>query len=195
MHGAVPHTAEWWSAQQSLASQLGLQALLCHLVGLRATCARSLTIEMDSSSIELQHFDPLPLSIQVGPPVMPFRLTRSIQHFLTPLGVDGRFSGALRGAAECMAQAHKCPLGLWLDFLSQLESSEQSLHYHANVPWNATGIEAESRACDLSPDVARSRGQSSQRIVHVCEHVQMLIARATSADHLQRMPPAWMAWL
>jgi hypothetical protein len=195
VHAALPDSAAWWNAQRSLVSQLGLQASLCHVIGMRATSAWSLAIQRDSGSVEMLGFDPQPLRcLQVGAPTMPFRLTRNVQHLLNPFGVDGRFSGALCAAVACIAVAHECPLGHWLDFLSSIQSVDIGLQNQATVPWDATGVEAEARACDLAPNIIVGRARTTQT-ADVSTNVHMLIDLATSIDHLHMMAPTWMAFL
>lgn len=122
MAAAMPSPVELWTLQRRLASQLGLHALLCHALKLRSTQPSSLVFRLDQAAVELSQFDlPLPPFAAAANAAMPFRLTRNLLHFITPLGVDGAFSGAFSAAAECMAQRRKCPLELWLDLLSRPE--------------------------------------------------------------------------
>jgi len=219
MHLAMPSPFELWALQRRLASQLGLHALLCHSLKLRATSPSSIILRQDHAAIELSQFDlPLQSTSAAAVGTMPFRLTRNLLHFITPLGVDGAFSGSFSAAAECMAQHRKSPLVAWLDILSRAEdptdeepsggdvmevdgTSKSDLR--GLVPWGAEPVEALSVVADLSPELAVQRkteysktmvsGKGNTADVHA--GLRVLIEEATDIDKLQAMPPAWQPWL
>ena len=113
---------------------------------------------------------------------VPFRLTRNLQHFLAPHAVDGAFAAAACAAAGALSAAPAAPLELWVDFLGG-----------QHAPWAATGAEAAARVRELSPELAVRKAEvAAAADVHA--KVRELIAQATSASSLMKMPPAFGAW-
>mmetsp|Transcript_15954 Transcript_15954/g.41993 ORF Transcript_15954/g.41993 Transcript_15954/m.41993 type:complete len:549 (-) Transcript_15954:277-1923(-) len=221
MARAMPSPAELWALQRRLASQLGLHALLCHALRLRATHPSSLVLRRDHAAVEYEQFDmPRDRAPLAASSAMPFRLTRNLIHLISPLGVDGGFAGAFSAAAECMAQRRKCPLGQWLDLLSRPEDPDDDgagagradamdvdgapppAAGSALVPWGALPADAIAAVSALSPELAVQRkadnkglppGKATAADVHA--GLRALIDEATDADKLQAMPPAWQPWL
>jgi hypothetical protein len=172
-------------------------------------------LQYDLAALELSQFDQPPPNPSMGAggfelAAVPFRLTRNLLHFVTPLGVDGAFSGAFCAAAECMSQQRKCPLGLWLDLLSRPEAAApgedgagHGLLVPGLVPWGVDPDEATARVVELSPELAVRRrheagkplavGKGAAADVHA--GLRQLIEEATSTERLQLMPPAWQPWL
>ena len=213
MHAGAASAAELWELQRGFTSQLGLHALLCHALGLRATQPTSLLISRDSGGVPLTEFD-LPAAAAAsavvpagggggdGPAApVPFRLSRNLVHFVAPFGVEGAFSASFSAAAECCADEHKCPLELWLDFLAQPEDATAAAggdgadalgHF---PPWSATGAVAAARMRELSPQLIVRAHHPKRHEADVHAKLRALIDQATSVDRLAEMPPAWQPWL
>ena len=151
---------------------------------------------------ELVEYSPPALS--AGCDAVPFRLTRLLQNFITPLGIDGAFSGAICAASECLAAHQKCPLPLWLDALARPEDSRTGEADSAAagvadglVPWGADGKSAAARVRELSPVLATRSVAKGDGLANVDVHrqVRSLVDAATSPENLWSMPSAFQAWL
>ena len=117
---------------------------MCHVLKLRATHAGSIVFRRDQvallsdtiiitvcllqctvfavaqAALEYSQFSmPLADASAVAVAQMPFRLSRNLLHFVTPLGVNGVFTGSFSAAAESMARRRKCPVSMWLALLSR----------------------------------------------------------------------------
>jgi len=122
LHGCAPSAGVQWELQRRITSQLGLHALLTHALQLRTLTPETIILRRDAGAAELLEFAlvaPTAAHEAASAPSVPFRLTRALQQFITPLGIDGPFSGAFCAAAECFANHSKCPLSQWLDALAR----------------------------------------------------------------------------
>ena len=216
LHGTAPNAGSMWELQRRLTSQLGVQALLTYVLGLRAGTPQSIVLRRDLGSADLLEFgheclgggipgaSPLPninneLCNVAG---VPFRLTRGMLHLMSPLGLSGPFTGAICAAAECLANHSKCPLPLWMDTLARPEQNSAGEDSAAAgraqglVPWGTTGEAAAARVRELSPVLlTRSKKQGTEHKVDVHEAVQGLIDAATNIDAMCAMPSAFQAWI
>ena len=210
---AAPSAGAVWELQRRLTSQIGLHALLTHTLGLRAATPHAIVLRRDLGCADLVDFGHETLTIPAGgnddeaEPAVPFRLTRGLQQFISPLGIAGPFAGAICAAAECLGSPTKCPLPLWMASLSRPEghadgkatvddSPEAGLQAKL-VPWRASGEEAASRMRELSPVLLTRAVPNKAAVGNVDVHakVQSLIDAATSADTMYTMPSAFQAWL
>lgn len=212
LHAHAPSAGTLWQLQRRLASQLGLHALFTYALAMRSVTPEAIVLRRDTGAAELVHFS-LPESRMAGGgggvpavgPSVPFRLTRMLQQFITPLGIDGPFSGAIGAAAECLANRAKCPLPLWLDALARPEHSSAVWDSEADtascglelgiVPWEARGETAATRVRELSPLLLARAAPAKGASADVHAKVRSLVEAATSVDNLSAMPPAFQAWL
>jgi len=193
---AVPSAIQQWELIRGLCAQLGLHALLCHTLGLRALQPSSLVFSLSQGALALGTFDSPALPPPQGTPaVVPpsFRLTRNLQRLATPFGVDGAFSASFSAGAECLAHPRKCPIELWLTALAAPEEDGASgAHIRFLPPWSAPPSLAAARARELAPsELVKKMGKDAD--VHAS--LRALVAEATSEETLTRQPPAWQAWL
>ena len=211
IHARAPSASVLWEVQRRLSSQLGLHALLTYALKMRTTTPDTLILRRDSGSAEFIDFGPLApgsstpviAADDAAETAIPFRLTRTLQQFITPLGIDGPYSGAMCAAAECLSNRSKCALPLWLDALARPEGGSTAAREDTAaaglaaglVPWGASGDAAAERMRELSP-VLVARGASTKGpAVDVHAKVRMLVEAATSQDNLAAMPSAFQAWL
>ena len=195
----APSAEEAWELQRSATAQLGLHALFTYALGLRVGSAHTTLIARDTGNLLLTDFalPAAPPAADAPPAAVPFRLTRSLLHFVSPFGVDGAFSGAFSAAAECCADEAKCPLELWLDYLGQPEPGPAAAadalgHF---PPWSATGSAAAARMRELSPQLIVRKHHPKRHQADVHEKLRSLIDLATAPGSLAEMPPAWQPWL
>ena len=106
LHGLTPSAGAYWELQRRPASQPGPHARLTPAFSLRTSLPHSIVLRRDVGAAELVEYSPPALS--AGCDAVPFRLTRLLQNFITPLGIDGAFSGAICAASECLAAHQKC---------------------------------------------------------------------------------------
>jgi hypothetical protein len=199
LRDGAPSAEDAWELQRSATAQLGLHALLTYALGLRVGSAHTTLIARDTGNLLLTDFalPAAPLAADAPPTAVPFRLTRSLLHFVSPFGVDGAFSGAFSAAAECCADETKCPLELWLDYLGQPEPGPAAAadalgHF---PPWSATGSVAAARMRELSPQLIVRKHYPKRHQADVHEKLRSLIDQATAPGSLAEMPPAWQPWL
>jgi transformation/transcription domain-associated protein len=215
LHGCTPSVGSFWELQRRLTSQLGLHALLTYTLGLRTATPHNVVLRRDVGTAELVDFGPT-----VGMPdeahaaengglgLVPFRLTRTLQHLVTPLSIDGAFAGAMCAAAECFANETKVPISLWLDALARPEEerSEASQDSAAAgllegvVPWVSSGEDAADRLRSLSPvaivrAAPKAAPPATASTADVHGPVRRLVAAAISPDNLAAMPSSFQAWL
>ena len=216
LFSTAPSAGSLWELQRRLTSQLGLHALLTHTLALRAATPHAIILRRDLGSADLLDFGHESLGggvpgggggADVGDTdgaalfgLAPFRLTRGLQHLISPLGIAGPFAGAICAAAECLANSAKCPLPLWMDLLARPEEHAAVDGAAAGladglVPWCASGEAAASRMRLLSP-VLLTRGAANKTAeVDVHAKVHALVEAATSMDNLCAMPSAFQAWI
>jgi len=212
LHGCAPSAGVQWELQRRITSQLGLHALLTHALQLRTLTPETIILRRDAGAAELLEFAlvaPTAAHEAASAPSVPFRLTRALQQFITPLGIDGPFSGAFCAAAECFANHSKCPLSQWLDALARSEhggggrdsatSAAGAAAAADLVPWGVSGAQAAERMQQLSPALltraAPSKGPSADVHTDVHANVRALVEAATNPDALSAMPSAFQAWL
>jgi len=194
---ALPSAVQQWELTRALTAQLGLHALLCHGLGLRALHPSSLVFSRATGAVALVAFDtattPAGATGTPPPPPLPFRLTRNLQRLATPFGVEGAFSASLCAAAECFAQQRKCHLELWLAALAAPEEDGATgAPIRFAPPWAAAPALAAARVHELSPaECVKKMGKKAD--VHA--NLRALVAEATNEEALARQPPAWQAWL
>jgi len=208
LYGCAPSAGVLWDLQRRITSQLGLHALLTHALQLSATLPETIVLRRDTGAVELLEFtsfgagaspkDVMPID------EVPFRLTRTLQQFITPLGIDGPFSGAFCAAAECLANQNKCPLPQWLDALARREGgpsggdpddTASAALAQGLVPWGCSGLKAAERVQNLSPVLLARSAAGNRPMADVHAKVRSLIDAATNTDNLCAMPSGWMAWL
>ena len=204
-----------WDLRRMFTSQFGLLALLSHAIGLRVQQPHSLIVLRSSGVISLREFDAIvpededarraaaaaepssamvDLSSQGKAAGVPFRLTRNLLRFVTPIGVDGSFAAAFGAAAEAFAEPRKCALAVWLDFLATPPLGPANAYADANAvaPWARKGAEAAQSVRDVAPALlVKDKGPATD--VHA--QLRALIYEATDDQTLEGMPPAWQAWL
>jgi hypothetical protein len=206
LHSLSQSAGAYWELQRRLTSQLGLHALLSHALSLRNSLPGTVLLRRDTGCAELvEHAS---RACSAGCDAVPFRLTRLMQHFVSPLGIDGAFSGAICAASECLAHHGKCPLPLWLDALSRPEEARSGSADLAAagvaegvVPWGVDGEVAAARVRELSPVLAtrgaakKADGEVGHAVVDVHQQVRSLVNAATSPENLWGMPSSFQAWL
>ena len=201
-----PSPGSSWELQRRLASHFGLNSLLTYVAGLRCTLAHLIVMRQDLGTVELVDFAQTFATESSDLIEVPFRLTPALESFISPLSIDGAFLGAMSAAAECLSNAAKCPLALWINSLSRAEhSAGMSEAGHKAVspsspltPWRIGGQEAARRVAELSPDlVARSAVTKGRAAASVDLHSKAheLIEEATRPELLFAMPSSFQAWL
>lgn len=220
LHSTAPSAGSMWELQRRLTAQLGLHALLTHALNLKTATPHSIVLRRDIGAVELLEFGldtlgggvpspatDLPATEDSDTPLynaLPFRLTRTMQQLISPLGIAGAFTGAICAAAECLADPAKAPLPLWVDTFARPEAHSADDGPSAGrrdgiVPWSTSGEAAAERMAALSPAIltraAAVNGKGSTAHVDVHAKVHALIEAATNADTLAAMPSAFQAWL
>jgi transformation/transcription domain-associated protein len=208
LYGCAPSAGVLWDLQRRITSQLGLHALLTHALQLSATLPETIVLRRDTGAVELLEFTSFGAGASPKDVVpideVPFRLTRTLQQFITPLGIDGPFSGAFCAAAECLANQNKCPLPQWLDALARREGgpsggdpddTASAALAQGLVPWGCSGLKAAERVQNLSPVLLARSAAGNRPMADVHAKVRSLIDAATNTDNLCAMPSGWMAWL
>ncbi|CAG8494971.1 1279_t:CDS:10 [Ambispora gerdemannii] len=126
---------------------------------------------------------------------VPFRFTRGIQHFMTPIGIEGVFIGSLMSIAQCLTEPEfdleqhlsvlvRDELLTW-HYVSKKPVTEPQLRQ--KVAQNVESIvkRAETLACKEERD----------KRMPVFQPLLEIIANASNPQNLAYMDVTWMQWL
>jgi transformation/transcription domain-associated protein len=136
---------------------------------------------------------------------VPFRFTRSIQHFMTPFGIDGVFTSAMMSIARCLIEP-EFDMGQYLGvfirdelitwhYMCQRLISEQQLRERVKLNVEQIVQKAKTIAC-LESDREKLSDKHlpiHQKAVNVS--LLELIAMAGNPQSLATMEVIWMQWL
>ncbi|CAG8494689.1 11619_t:CDS:10, partial [Ambispora leptoticha] len=126
---------------------------------------------------------------------VPFRFTRGIQHFMTPIGIEGVFIGSLMSIAQCLTEPEfdleqhlsvlvRDELLTW-HYVSKKPVTEPQLRQ--KVAQNVESIvkRAETLACKEERD----------KRMPVFQPLLEIVASASNLQNLASMDVTWMQWL
>ncbi|CAB4408939.1 unnamed protein product [Rhizophagus irregularis] len=136
---------------------------------------------------------------------VPFRFTRSIQHFMTPIGIEGVFISAMMSIARCLIEP-EFDMGQYLGvfirdelitwhYMCQRMISEQQLRDRVKLNVEQIVHKAKIIAC-LESDREKLLDKHLQ--IHqraVSNSLLDLIAMASNPQNLAAMEVIWMQWL
>ena len=211
MYKTLPTTNHLWSFKRTLCSQLALSAFVCTMLRIGGRAPPKLLFARDSGRVFQADFHPsfdaTTGLCESGEPV-PFRLTRNLQTFFTPFGVEGIFVMGLAAAAQALLVPRTCiDAQLALFFRDELTL----------WPWRRVTAGAGSQAAPPSADEVRVMATANVEEVLVrcrmlspspprqlvapdgsCPSVQRgastLVEAALSPKNLCRMDPTWAPW-
>jgi hypothetical protein len=203
----APSASSMFALRRRLTTNVGLNSLLNYAFSLRCDIPHSIVLRRDLGTAELLDFAPA-IGFHASPSDgVPFRLTRTMQNYISPLNIHGAFVGAMCAAAECFANQSKCPVEFWLNALSHgdavLQPTAEGTAFgpptEAIVPWSADGQTAARRVVELSPaEIARAAtavGGDAGGSVDAATTVRDLVGAATRLQNLVAMPSSYEAWL
>ncbi|KAG9303929.1 hypothetical protein G9A89_005839 [Geosiphon pyriformis] len=132
---------------------------------------------------------------------VPFRLTRSIQHFMTPIGIEGLFTGSLVAIAQCLTEPEfdleqhlsvfvRDELITW-HYVSHKPVNEPQLRQKVAQNVDAIVEKAERLGCKDETDREKSLANKAPLIQPALE----IISHATNPQNLAAMDVTWMQWL
>jgi transformation/transcription domain-associated protein len=211
MYKTLPTTNHLWSFKRTLCSQLSLSAFVCTMLRIGGRAPPKLLFARDSGRVFQADFHPSFEATsglcESGEPV-PFRLTRNLQTFFTPFGVEGIFVMGLAAAAQALLVPRTCiDAQLALFFRDELTL----------WPWRRVMSSAGSQAAPPTADEVRVMATANVEEVLVrcrvlspvpprqavapdgsCPSVQRgastLVEAALSPKNLCRMDPTWAPW-
>ena len=211
MYKTLPTTNHLWSFKRTLCSQLALSAFVCTMLRIGGRAPPKLLFARDSGRVFQADFHPsfdaTTGLCESGEPV-PFRLTRNLQTFFTPFGVEGIFVMGLAAAAQALLVPRTCiDAQLALFFRDELTL----------WPWRRVTAGVGNQAAPPTADEVRGMATANVEEVLVrcrmlspapprqlvapdgsCPSVQRgastLVEAALSPKNLCRMDPTWAPW-
>ena len=209
MYKTLPTSNHLWCFKRTLCSQLSLSAFVCTLLRIGGRAPPKLLFARDSGRVFQADFHPsfdaTTGLCESGEPV-PFRLTRNLQTFFTPFGVEGTFVMGLAAAAQALLVPRTCidaqlalffrdELTLWPwrrvstgNQVAPPSADEVRVMATANVE------EVLVRCRMLSPVPPRQAVAPDGSCPSVQRGASTLVEAALSPKNLCRMDPTWAPW-
>ncbi|CAI2169805.1 6786_t:CDS:10 [Funneliformis geosporum] len=135
---------------------------------------------------------------------VPFRFTRSIQHFITKIGIEGVFTSAMMSIARCLTEP-EFDMGQYIGvfirdelitwhYMCQKSISEQVLRNRVALNVEQVVHKAKSIAC-LESDRDKLDKHLQPHLKVVNASLLELIGHASNPQNLAAMEVIWMQWL
>ena len=200
MYKTLPSSNHLWVFKKQFAHQLALTNLVSYVFKIAGRSPKRTLFSRSTGQIQQLEFFPQydnAYTIDGNEPV-PFRLTRNLQTFLTPFGVEGVFVSAFSTAARALLEKES------------ILSSYLGLYFHDEIlswhrrrvgPEQATGpapsqlqayvannVDAVLRKLKLE-ETSKPAGT-----VHSQREVTYLVEAASSPKNLCRQPAEWHPW-
>ncbi|CAG8494359.1 1120_t:CDS:10, partial [Paraglomus occultum] len=138
--------------------------------------------------------------LMATPESVPFRLTRNLQTFMTPIGVEGVFASSLMAIGQSLIDPEfdlsqylsifvRDEVAAWF-FMNQKQCTEVQLKQKITTNVNVI----VQRARELSCKDVREKPPKDPKVI-VNHGILELIAKATNPQNLAGMDFTWMQWL
>jgi transformation/transcription domain-associated protein len=187
-----PDFTALWLFRRQFTSQIALWALMTYVLGLNKPLPHALKIVATSGHVL---FWELAFSMDGNGLLtlndrLPFRLTSSLQHFITPVGLSGIFSGCFLAGAQALADPEQ-----WLsDHAGIIVRDEMVSWAGMALP---RGLEPDSLAQRLRTNLENIQ----RRVANIAGPdggqplLDALVKGATNPALLCLNPPTWHPWL
>jgi len=196
--------SDLWTMRKQFGLQISSATFMTYTMCLSARLPSRFHISRKTGLIHVSEMLPSLSSIIpvfANPEVIPFRLTPNMQHFLTPIGVDGLLVIGLMSIGKALTEPEfemdqQLPLFLRDEVLTwyniHQQSPEVDTTFRSQVAAMVDGVvkRAESVAC--SPD--KEKDIKSIPNLTAAQAISNLISAATNPISLSRMNENYHAW-
>lgn len=191
-----------WTIRKRFTSQMAAVSFMTYIMSINQRYPHKFMISRNTGNIWMTELLP---AFTPNVPMLhnsesvPFRFTRSLQHFMTPIGIEGVFSSALMAIGRCLTEP-EFDLGQYLGifirdelitwhYMIQRPVNEQNLRQ--KVALNVEQIVNKAQAIG-SFDIEREKVSNNLKLNN---SVLELIKAATNTQNLAVMEVNWMQWL
>ncbi|KDO32636.1 hypothetical protein SPRG_19413 [Saprolegnia parasitica CBS 223.65] len=212
LHRTVPHYDDLFQFRSVFTAHLALTSFLTHILHVGERTPHKTVFSRATGRVLSCELRPnyAASGIVEASCVMPFRLTRNLQAFLTSNGVEGPFTIAIAAVAQALlSDGHEKitmnQLSLFFrdDLLSWHTSKTKSRleHTHAETHRRMMAENQVKQRVDANVKVVTDRiaalapKPARQMTPSAPTAVQELIASATNTEALSQIYPTWFPWL
>lgn len=213
MYKTLPACNHLWTFKRQFCAQLALSAFASTILKLGGRSPNKILFARDSGKVFQTDFHPQFDQhglAETGEPV-PFRLTRNLQTFFTPFGVEGCFVTSIAATAQAVLQPGMCfEAQLALFFRDQLMlwpwRRQQAVGPQVGGPGPGASApelkqialrnmeKAMERCHDIAPLLPSASAEGTPVGGSVQRGVSQLVEQALSPKNLCRMDATWWPW-
>jgi len=218
MYKTLPSCNHLWTFKKQFCSQLGLSAVLCHMMHLGGRSPNKILFTKASGRVFQMDLYPVYDNrglLECNEPV-PFRLTRNLVTFFTPFGIEGVFASSMAVSAAAGLQPRsnlRHVLSLFFrDDIMSAQARKLNRPSTANTSAPATGLlstdlkvlvqnnveQCLKRITTIAPSMDKHHGRQrtgSQAGPHDPQSgTTQLLDAAMNPKNLCRMEPTWHPW-
>ncbi|KDQ21071.1 hypothetical protein BOTBODRAFT_142417 [Botryobasidium botryosum FD-172 SS1] len=140
------------------------------------------------------------IPIFASPDAVPFRFTPNMQHFLTPIGIEGLLTSGIMSIGRCLTEPEfdlDQQLSLFIRdevltwYNSHQKQQTNDLVFRDHIAQNVEAIvkKAEILSCRLERDMGNANSPMT-----AVQSITNLISEATNPQNLAKMGEAWYPW-
>jgi len=140
------------------------------------------------------------IPIFASPDAVPFRFTPNMQHFLTPIGIEGLLTSGIMSIGRCLTEPEfdlDQQLSLFIRdevltwYNSHQKHQTNDLVFRDHIAQNVEAIvkKAEILSCRLERDMGNPNSPMT-----AVQSITNLISEATNPQNLAKMGEAWYPW-
>ncbi|OQR95529.1 phosphatidylinositol kinase (PIK-L3) [Thraustotheca clavata] len=212
LHRTIPHYDDLFLFRNVFTSHLALTSFLAYVMHVGERTPHKTIFSQDSGRVISCEIRPNYASSGIieSSCVMPFRLSRNLQSFVTSNGIEGPFTIAMAAAAQALMseQHHDITMNQLCLFFrddllswhtsktkSRLEHTHADTHRQSMIEHqvrhrvDANVKVVAERISNLAPKPAKQVSPTAPSAI------QELIATATSTETLSQIYPTWFPWL
>jgi len=207
MYKTLPTCNHLWTFKKQFCSQMSLSAVLCHMLQLGGRSPNKILFAKNSGLAFQMDLYPVYDNrglLECNEPVR-FRLTRNLQTFFTPFGVDGVFVGCMASASGAgMQPQNNLRHILSMFFRDDIMSAQQRRSNRGATGGTPSGLMSQ----DLKTVVVANVEQCIKRLDMMAppqkpnpsapadphRGAAQLVKEALSPRNLCRMEPTWHPW-
>nr|CAG8553245.1 5905_t:CDS:10 [Entrophospora candida] len=192
---------ELWSFKKHFTSQMASVSFMTYLICVGQRHPHKFLISRNTGNIWSSELIP---SFAQGAPMfqnqepVPFRFTRSIQQFMTPIGIEGIFSSAMLAIGRCLTEP-EFDLGQYLSifirdelitwhYISQKHPNDQLLRQKV-----LETVDQVVNKAKMIGNIDSNCDKNGNRSMY--SSISDLIAMASNPQNLANMEVIWMQWL
>ena len=161
MYKTLPTCNQLWAFKRYFASQLALSSLLCYILKVGGRSPAKLLFAKSTGQIIQSEFHPIfhpETGIIENQEPVPFRLTRNLNTFLTPFGVEGMFVASMAAASRALVQPKTClDVHLALYFRDELAALQSRSRGSNGSQQQSSGTQGGGSFVSMSDDDTMKR--------------------------------------